>query len=84
MAAAELQVHTANAKMCSILTGGSAGRMLVHEQALHVSLLSALSISFCRSLLEELLAIARATRGKEPTVIDLSQVGEEFDPMVSV
>lgn len=34
----------------------------------------------CRSLLEELLAIADATRGKEPTIIDLSPVGEDFNP----
>lgn len=37
-----------------------------------------------RSLLEELLAIARATRGKEPKVIDLSPVGEDFDPAANV
>lgn len=37
-----------------------------------------------RSLLEELLAIAEVTRGKEPSVIDLSPVGEDFDPSASV
>jgi hypothetical protein len=37
-----------------------------------------------RSLLEELLAIARVTRGKQPTVIDLAPVGEDFDPMASM
>ncbi len=37
-----------------------------------------------RSLLEELLAIAKVTRGKEASVIDLSPVGEDFDPSASV
>ena len=33
-----------------------------------------------RKLLVELLAIARATRGKEELALDLSPVGEDFDP----
>lgn len=33
-----------------------------------------------RKLLVELLAIARATRGKEELTLDLSPVGEDFDP----
>ena len=38
----------------------------------------------CRSLLQELIAIAKATCGKEPTVIDLSPVGDDFDPSASI
>mmetsp|Transcript_12547 Transcript_12547/g.37689 ORF Transcript_12547/g.37689 Transcript_12547/m.37689 type:complete len:305 (+) Transcript_12547:190-1104(+) len=37
-----------------------------------------------RSLLEELLAIARVTRGKETATIDLSPVGEDFDSEASL
>ncbi len=33
-----------------------------------------------RSLLVELIAIARATRGRDDLDIDLSPVGEDFDP----
>jgi hypothetical protein len=33
-----------------------------------------------RSLLVELIAIANVTKGKEDYVIDLSPVGEDFDP----
>ena len=36
-----------------------------------------------RALLEELIAIASATKGKEDFAIDLRPVGEEFDPMQS-
>ena len=43
-----------------------------------------LSCECClRALLEELIAIANATKGKEDFPIDLSPVGEEFDPMQS-
>ena len=36
-----------------------------------------------RALLEELIAIANATKGMEDFAIDLRPVGEEFDPMQS-
>ena len=35
-------------------------------------------------LLEELLAIARATQGKADFSLDLSPVGEDFDPLAVV
>ncbi len=38
----------------------------------------------CRSLLEELLAIAKVTKGRELTELDLTPVGNEFDAAVSV
>ena len=37
-----------------------------------------------RRLLEELLAIARATQGKSDFSLDLSPVGEDFDPQAVV
>lgn len=37
-----------------------------------------------RSLLEELLMISKATKGKQPALIDLTPVGDEFDPDASV
>jgi hypothetical protein len=37
-----------------------------------------------RRLLEELLAIARATQGKADFSLDLSPVGEDFDPQAVV
>jgi hypothetical protein len=37
-----------------------------------------------RRLLEELLAIAKATRGKEDFSLDLSPVGQDFDPLAVV
>ncbi len=37
-----------------------------------------------RRLLEELIAIAHASRGREEYRIDLLPVGEEFDPSASV
>jgi hypothetical protein len=76
--------HRQRINVCRLIWRLCQQRMEVHGQALHVSLLSILLITVCRSLLEELLAIARATRGKEPTVIDLSPVGEEFDPIISM
>jgi 2-dehydro-3-deoxyphosphooctonate aldolase (KDO 8-P synthase) len=37
-----------------------------------------------RRLLEELIAVANASRGREECRIDLLPVGEEFDPAASV